>query len=760
MKKLIFPFSVILFSLTALSCDFSLPEKVSVKSSGTYEFSLGGSSISVADKLSVSKLKDILDKDDNSGLSVYDYNPTGKSTDVLQYILNYQIADIPLSITTDSDLGEISFNTTFDAPDLSQTISDSLNLTQTLTVYELGTDGSLRDNSGNSGIPLTFNITSPDFTYMYIRSGTFDISLTAPANVSDDFTMTACVTLTDTNGKTIAGPSTSASLAGGGNLSLDLSGKTLVPNMLVWVSGEISGGTTGTKLDYTVKLSPNNIKFSKITGLTMSNSDLGTNGTISIDESFALDGINSVLKSATVESGSLSFSCAYPEGWSGIVIENGTEFNLSGGITIPDSEFTDGGESGYILHKTASLNGKTVTPTNVSTSGSQLVFSLQNATIVFADEGETTSITLAGSCSIDSLSNLIVDISELGELGNGAGSGEIDTGLSFSSLLNDIADSDDSEISNLLKNIEFSGIEGYIFMTYPVENSAIEDLSFNAGVTASYDGGSQTLLSSDTIKMKQTTEDLSSLADSNYMISTDKMFASHDNDADNYYSAELTNVTELLNDLPDNLKIAYNLTLSGSAGEITLEGDALDALTSGSTSISVNIALILPLKIKLNDTYDIPSASRLDDSYITINDVLSLAGHEIDEDLLKRDSADDKSKFKKYTDLIESVSVVYTVKNDTGLKLSAVFYDDQVFTDSDFSSDSCKKLTVSGSQETLTFTGEEIASLFDNYPFCPKIKIAIEADGSEIKVPRSAEFGLANCRLIIKTNGTVDVWEK
>ena len=767
MKKFPYLDLAIFTSLMLFACnDYELPESISVKQKASYEVTLGGSSFKVSEKFNVDKFKEALEDEDNedaaASLTVYDYNPTENDSDVLQYILNYQIEGIDLGLTTDSDLDTIEFDTTFTAPDFSSDISSNLTLNTTLPIVELGRDGSLDD------IPLYFNITSPDFDTMLIRSGSLDVSVTAPANVSPDFAMEATITLTNTSGNIIAGPSDPTDFANGGSVSLDLSGKTLVQNMLIVVSGSISGGVEGNALEYTVTASPNNIKFDTIKGLTMSSEDLGENATIEIEESFELTGINGALKSAKIEDGTLSFSCSYPDGWSGIVVDE-DYFVLTGGLNLGDTDFTSKTSGEYILYEEATLTDKSVSPSTVSTySGSDksyIKFHLENATIVFADtdSGEEDSITLAGSCKINKIDELVIDLSALGDLSNGSNN-EIDTGISFSTLLSDILDDEDEEISNLLNNVKFSDIKGYLLMTYPETCSdALSSISFSGNVTANYDSGSTTLLSSDSIGMKQSDKILSSYlvtektTDSGGKAIT-KEWIGEEGAAflTDMNSAELVNMTKLLNARPDNLKIAYSLAISDSVTDVTLTGDDVDALTDGTSSINISLALVLPLKIVLNDEYDYPSSSRNDDGFITIDNVLKIADQEITEDLLNRDDENEELDYEKYIDAIKSVGITYEIDNTTGLEVHAYFCDGTVFDGTNYEP---KELVIGESSESLNFTHDEIKKIFssESYPFCPKIKLAIKE--GDVEITRDAGFGV-KAKLFVKTDGTVEIWNK
>ncbi|MBQ4378813.1 MAG: hypothetical protein II821_06420 [Treponema sp.] len=775
-------------SLGFFACDdfsnLGVPESLTIKQKANYEFSLGGSSFLINEKLDSESLQNTLnDENSESTLSVYDYNPTESDDAVQQYILNYQIEGIQLGLTADSDISTIEFDTKFEAPDFSSQIASNLTLTgHTFPAIEPGTSASLPETE------FYFNITSPTFSTMLIRSGTLEVTVSTSDSVTSGFVMNASITLTDADENVIAGPSDPQNLASGGTVSLDLAGKTLVQNMKIFVTADLSGGTLGTEHTYSVEASPNNIKFDTIKGLTMSASDLGANATIEIEKDFELNGINNSLKSATIKDGSLSFSCSYPEGWSGIVVDE-DHFVLYGGIELDENDFekkTD--DPAYILYEYSDLKNKSVKPAKVytfdnsgsTTEKSYISFHLENATIVFADtaNGEKDEIVLNGSCDIKEIDNLVVDVSKLGELNTGTDN-EIDTGISFGSLLSNLLDNEDDEVSKLLDNIEFSDISGCLLMTYPDScSNALESIAFSGSVTATYDGASTPveLLNESNISMKRSETILLS-----YVEKTEKTDSKgnvvKDDDGNIEYkewigskgaafiestkAAELTHMTDLLNARPDNLKITYNLGLSsGTATEVTLTGDDVKALTESTSSINISLVMILPLKIALIDNFDYPSTSRQNDGFITIDNVLKLADKELEDDILKREDGEDDDKISKYTNSTQSVGLKYSIENSTGLVLSAYFEDDKIFNGTLFEP---KALKVGETNATLEFSKEEIQKIFssESYPFTPRVKLEIEAPGSSepITVTRNAYFGIS-ANIFIKTDGSIEVFNK
>ena len=760
------------FSL--FSCDdlrnFEIPEKVSVAANATYKFPLGNGEILVKDKISAAELRKTFNEnldEDAAEVKVYDYNPTGHEDDVLQYLIKYPIQEIPLGISADGS-NNIEFSSKIPVSNLSSKISDALFIEEkTYIIAEPGESAEIPDYGG-----ISFDITSPDFKTMQVYSGEFAIYVKAPENVSSDFSLNAKVVLCGTDGSVISSSGTRDILYDGGNtpLYLDLSGKSLVPNMRLKIVGSMSGGTAENKLEYTISMKTQNLKISKVTGLNMTSDEIGDldndsstpDGTVGFSDEFEFTGMNDSLVSASVEKGELGIKSKIPDGWSGInAVVSGITVSQSGadGFNIGEDEFKDvsSTDANYLFNKSADISGKTVKPSSgadkISFSG-QVSISFENATVIFDDGASDPEIEVSGSCSIEKMGTMILDISALDS--SAGTSGSVDTGLSFSTLLSDSL----GEASNLIKNVEFSGVEGYVFALMP-EISALKDVSYSTcKIKAVYDGGSAELLNSaDGIKLKESAVDLDSLSDNETFTITDSSFLKNEE-----YSAKTADgsVCALLNAMPDNLKIEYELSgLKNATDTITLTGDDVEKL-QGLKSIQIFLLVQIPLEFTLHDKYDFPeNGSDHNDKAITIKDVRELVriinGEDEPEnkDLFDRESADDwaDDDKRKYLDLIKSVSFYYKAENSTNLEISANLNDD--------ASDIEKPISFenSGSYIKLGLSGDEIQRIFDSYPFNPVVPVKIVANGEQKKISRNSKFGLSGYVEVV-TDGTVEIWSK
>lgn len=759
------------------SCNLELPEKISVKTSGTkYNFPLGSGSFLLREKISASELRKTFNEnlgDDAAEIKVYDYNPTQSDSDVIRYLIKYPIQEISLELAQDGS-NEIDFSTKISISNLNETISSAVQIEElTYTIVELGRTKAIPDTSG-----IPFEFSKPDFSTIEISSGKIKVEVTAPDNVSSDFVLSAKLVLCDTNGNTVA-ESDELDIANGTGSTpfyLNLAGKTISNTMKFKLSGSMSGGKSGTTHEYSLSMSTENFVISKVTGLTMTAEDLGdidndsttADGVVGFTNDFDFTGASDYLVSATIKEGSVNFYGLLPDGWSGINLDvNDISVTQTGGLNLGEDDFSDVEDttSTYLFNKTASLYKQTIIPTTDDekiTLKGQAGISFDNATLVFADSSSGAEIEIGGKCKIEEMGTLIVNISSLTDTTET--SGEIDTGLSFSTLLKDNL----GDASNLVKNIQFRGIKGYVYAVQPGLD-VLNGVNFSScTLEASYDvdgtSKSTSLIDGDSVKLVDTQLDLDSLADDDYTITTDVL---GEEENPNYsVTTKDDSICELINELPDNLKIKYDLSgFSGTSGNtITLDSVALSTLQS-LKSIQLYILLDIPLSIALNDTVDFPESESTSDGKISILDVRELVriinGDEEKEnkDLFERDSSDDYEDYKKYLDIVDSVTIYYKAKNTTTFAIDGYINDAATGISKTLRFDTTAEDATDSDYQTFTLTQDEIKSIFDTYPFNPIISLDIDADGEFKDIPRDAEFGLEGYVQLV-LDGTVEVWNK
>ena len=258
---------------------------------------------------------------------------------------------------------------------------------------------------------------------------------------------------------------------------------------------------------------------------------------------------------------------------------------------------------------------------------------------------------------------------------------------------------------------------------------------------------------------------------------------------------------ELLNAQPDDLKITYNMGLTSAGDNVTFTEADLKILNDKTTDrkISVSLAMIIPLQLKLNDVADIDSTnSYQDDGYITIDDVQSLTKDESKEEELEdllsfRDDwdDDDTAKWEKYADAVEIFALDYNINNGLlvngadetlngttftkgdGLPLEVVLrcinedgsaqplftkYDDNGNIVRDANGDEVKtnEKPLKLGANTLSFTKNEIKEIMTKPPFIPKVMVKIPAQGQSEIISRDGEFSVTGT-FRIKFDGSVPV---
>lgn len=764
------------------SCDLETPERISIKTSGTnYEFPLGSGSFLIRDKMSASELRKNFSENLSEGseeIKVYDYNPTQRDDDVLQYLIKYPIKEVSLGLSADGT-NDMNFSTKIEISNLNENIGQALKIEEKpYTIIETGIESVIPENKG-----IPFNITAPTFSRIKLSAGNFKISVNPEETVSEDFELKARVILCDGSGNEIASSEERNIASGTGNspLVLDLSGKILQPEMRFKLSGTMRGGTAGTVHSFKVSMQADSFMIQQVNGLTMTAEEIGDldsnpetpDGCVSFESDFDFSGVNDYLISAEIESGKMNVFSTIPEGWSGITagIEN-INVSQGEGFKVSENEFSDETLSAeestkYLFNKTAVLENQTIKPSNVAGNvkvSGQVSVSFENATLVFDEATANPEVEIGGSCKIDRIKSLKVNISALSEASDLTG--EVDTGLNFSNLLKDNL----GDASDLIKNIKFSGVEGFVFAIQPgievfngvnysnckleavYETDGIPKTSVLVNVNGNGNGNGG-------LSLKETKIDLDALADENYMI-TDKSILSPEN-----YSVKTEDsaVCNLLNDMPDSLKIKYELSgFSNATNELELTGEDFEKLTE-LKSVQIFILLKVPLQFTLTDKFDFPLDSHVADDYVTVSDVRSLINtingngdtFNETEDLLKRDSEEDFKDVKKYFDLVDSVSIYYKATNSTQLEISGSIKDDSNLIEE--KTLSFEQSEPSAEFKKLELTGEEIKNVFDHYPFTPKIPVKIKAGGGEI--PRNAEFGMSGY-VQIKLSGQVEIWNK
>ena len=326
----------------------------------------------------------------------------------------------------------------------------------------------------------------------------------------------------------------------------------------------------------------------------------------------------------------------------------------------------------------------------------------------------------------------------------------IDTGIKFSEMLSSFFENN----TELINNVKFSGIAGYLFIQESLGSEALRQFSPAVSIKtkSGEDSGVELIDAGGGVQIKSLRDEgicsLASLADSNRMITT-----RWTDNANPIFSAKTGDgvLDDIINAHPDDLSFDYSVSLATGAEKLTLTGGDIESLKNGA-SIDIRLAIVLPFNIILADESD----ENRDDGIITIEDILDLFGNSFDDDLLDRDDDWDSDDFTKYVDAVESLTFNYVLVNTTPLKAMKL-----TFCDEDKVLGEGKALKTEPGPGTIEFTPDEITKILESQSFIPKAKMEIEgADGTTIySFPRNSAFGLKGT-ISLKMNGAVEIWNK
>lgn len=411
------------------SCNYEVPEKLSVVTDANYSFTIGDFSKSLSEYMSIEKIKEYVNSSDDSKIkySVYDYNPPDNAKKMQEYLVDMTIAEIPVDVGSylekmdfsglDSegielgqkieipDISERKETTAINFPDISKKFTDKI-----INIYK---DLPLAEVPISAENPQTIDtkITSPEFSTAEFYSGGIILNVfRTDGTPSPDFSTDFTFELLAENGSSLSSRGNVDISSGSEDLLFNLEGKTISSTLKLKIYGEASGGTAANICKYSIKAwFTDGTKFSRITGFT---ENLGDSGEVeqwiklSTDETFV---------KCEIGSGSLEISSKKPAEWSGITAELSGEGTISGALELPeDRKFDSVSDSASFLHKkmdlAKSVYTKETDPDGKITFKEKIGFSCQNATLVFPN-GEQPQVALETVCKISKANYVVVDLS-------------------------------------------------------------------------------------------------------------------------------------------------------------------------------------------------------------------------------------------------------------------------------------------------------------------------------------------------------------
>lgn len=738
--KLRFIFLSLLFSVILLSCGWQIPEKVSVKSNASYNFTTGEIDTKLNDSLNFDEL---IKPDENSEFTVYNYLPDGKSR---QFVMRMAVADIPIDL--ESSFNESSIN---------EAIKD-LSFTQEIKVPSISfssqTEIPLVDFSGvqingATDIPLgdlefnfTLNDTKSDiFESCVVGQGTLFTEIIIPSDwegvsVSYSFSANGGLVVEESEGET-----------SGTKKTIPLAGKTITKERVkatAQITLKVQSGYSVSSSPLMLKIS-SDIEFLETLNVNLSDVTTSFNKKEPLPEGMRNAFSKICLNSSGVK---IDYVNTLPEG-NDIELTVKSDFfglNKTGDLKAANTQgelelLSDSSKEIVINDSSSSYDfGVNISLPGATEPEPQKV-SLKNVKF-----GETYQISM----NITPVLNLEKIVLKEGFAKND----KKELPLNIKELLSSVSEKISDE--NLFANIEIKSLPIYVFFTKPQTNES--DLFTNSKFTGKmsvYYGKetgankeiiSQTLVDKDSKDENIIPREIGFVDYPELNISEDnkKVLSSLDN-----VSFSLKgDVAKIINSaIKDNngsgnsLYVDYNLEFTnGSNGELEISKN--DLATKG--SIGVYIYIVLPFEFRVSEEVKVSAQKLLNDT--------------IDGDIFGRKSKDDFVNVEDYFALINSASVYYEF---TKLPVCSDDSDSIAFDiGMDCGEGGANKISITKDSSirkgTITISKKNVEDMLKEYPVKPTMNLSIKKN-SEFYIPQIFDVAV-KLNLNIQTDGEIEIF--
>ncbi|MDY5918412.1 MAG: hypothetical protein SPJ55_08395 [Treponema sp.] len=731
--KLRFIFFSLLFSVILLSCGWQIPEKISVKSNASYNFTTGEIDTKLNDSLNFDEL---IKPDENSEFTVYNYLPDGKSR---QFVMRMAIADIPIDL--ESSFNESSIN---------EAIKD-LSFTQEIKVPSISfssqTKIPLVDFSGvpinEATIPLddlNFNFTLNDtesdiFDSCVVGQGTLFTEIIIPPDWEG---VSVSYSFSTTGGLEVSKEKTS-----GTTKTIDLANKEITKEQ-VNATAQI---TLTVKPGYSVSASPLMLKISSdiqsLKTLDVNLSDVTT----SFDKEEPLpEGMKNAFRKIYLNSSGvkINYVNTLPE-------ENDIELTVKSDFfglqektgdlkanTQGELELLSDSSKEIVISDSSSYDfGVNISLPGATPSAPQKV-SLKNVNF-----GDTYQISMNITPVLNWEKIVLNDKKELP--------------FNINELLSSVSDKISDE--NLFANIEIKSLPIYVFFTKPQTNGS--DLFTNSNFTGKmsvYYGTEAGANKENGVDISQTLVDKDS-KDENIIpreigfVDYPELNISEDNkkvlsSLDNVSVSLKGDVAKIINsamkdtsETDNSLYVDYNLEFTnGSNGELEISKN--DLATKG--SIGVYIYIVLPFEFRVSEEVKVSAQKLLNDT--------------IDGDIFGRKSKDDFVNVEDYFALINSASVYYEF---TKLPVCSDDSDSIAFDiGMDCGEGGANKIPITEDSSirkgTITISKKNVEDMLKEYPVKPTMNLSIK-ENSEFYIPQIFDVAV-KLNLNIQTDGEIEIF--
>lgn len=728
--------------LTFIGCsNFTLPKKAQVIANPTYNLGLGETRFALKDYFSIEELSEMFgtagEENSSSQVAVYDYIPNPEDN-LQRYAIHYSLGKIDL------DVGSYLEDTNFDDINIDipeQTIQiPTVDLTQTQTILkELG--GQTVSSNYKVSVPVEVSLDTPNSSdgvsvkKLVVQKGFLKIQASNFNGVSFKVDSGNPLTLTIGGKSILVDPSED-----GKSGTFDLEEVTLIDtkdNGGFKISGDVnlSGGTVpdgGIKIEIT----------GSIATIESVSVELPEDVTEQLERNVAVD-VTEMAKSVS----SVTFNKVGAEGTFYSTLPEGNEFYVSvksDRLGLSKTETIDEPKKDVSFTATK----KTLTMDSLKTGES---YTLPFTVSVGLPKDTTdqqfycfTGVKAGETYTIQARLKGVLDWSEVSikqSAFDGADSplkGEM-IGIDLSSLKTTMDELfPDQPVSD---QIEFTEIGIYPFITKPTGDfEFLKDIKASGEIKMRYSGKEVILLDkNDEINLVDEGPALPESSDKPYTQDLDKAVK------ENKVSAEIDKeeVSGMLNDYPSDLALVYDVGITGTGnGGIRISKDEIDKINErgGTTSISMDVVLTVPLKIKLR------------------GDAVTINMKPVENDLLNRSGVSGiDENIRKIFNSLEQVTLAVDYENNFGSGLTVKVKNTPTETSNGMSIESIEAATFEYKPEELVASGSQTLEIeiegsdikdkiLGAYPFAPEITVELtggkekDSDDKYVKIPREAEL--------------------
>ena len=734
--KLRFILLSLLFSVILLSCGWQIPEKISVKSNASYNFTTGEIDTKLNDSLNFDEL---IKPDENSEFTVYNYLPDGKSR---QFVMRMAVADIPIDL--ESSFNESSIN---------EAIKD-LSFTQEIKVPSISfssqTEIPLVDFSGvpiNGDIPLnnlefsfTLNDTESDiFESCKVKQGKLFTEIIIPSDwegvsVSYSFSANGGLVVEESKGETSETKKT-----------IDLANKEITKEQ-VNATAKI---TLTVQSGYSVSSSPLMLKIS---------SDIESLKTLNVNLSDVTTSFNK--KEDLPEGMKDAFSKIYLSS-SGVKIDYVNTLPAGNNINLTvKSEFFELNKTGVL--EAANTQGelellsdssKEIDIDNSSSYDFGVNISLPGAEPSEPQKVSLQNVKFGDTYQISMNITPVLNWEKIVLKEGFAKNDKKELPFNIKELLSSVSDKISDK--NLFANIEIKSLPIYVFFTKPQTNGSnlFTNSKFTGKMSVYYGketGANKEIISQTLVDENSTDENIPKeigfvdYPELNISEDNKKVLTSLDNVSFSLKGDVAKIINSAMKDTNgsgNSLYVDYDLEFTnGSNGELEISKD--DLATKG--SIGVYIYIVLPFEFRVSEEVKVSAQKLLNDT--------------IDGDIFGRKSKDDFVNVEDYFALINSASVYYEftklpVCSDDS---NSIAFD--IGMDCGEGGANIISITEDSSirKGTITISKKNVEDMLKEYPVKPTMNLSIK-ENSEFYIPQIFDVAV-KLNLNIQTDGEIEIF--